>query len=104
MNRRRQDSLVGSVVGIVLITGGALGWQAYQQQRAFDRMGSMMGVSMGSVHGTNPLWCVPGTLLVAAVIGGLYLTVRDDISTAETRNPSTDHPFESEIRDGYSFR
>ena len=46
-------------------------------------MGSMMGTSMGAVHGTNPLWYVLGTLLVTAVVGGLYLTVRDDRSVAD---------------------
>ncbi|WP_336360298.1 helix-turn-helix transcriptional regulator [Haladaptatus sp. ZSTT2] len=83
MNRRRADTVVGLLIAAVLLVGGALSWQAYQQQRAFEEMGSMMGTSMGLVHGTNPLWYVLGTLLVTAVIGGLYLTVRDDRSGAE---------------------
>lgn len=84
MNRRRADTVVGLLIAAVLLVGGALSWQAYQQQRAFDQMGSMMGTSMGAVHGTNPLWYVLGTLLVAAVVGGLYFTVRDDLSVADT--------------------
>ncbi|MBX0298276.1 helix-turn-helix transcriptional regulator [Haloarcula nitratireducens] len=87
MNQRRADTVVGLLVAAVLLVGGALIWQAYQQQRAFDQMGSMMGTSMGAVHGTNPLWYVLGTLLVAVVIGGLYLTVRDDLSVAASAQP-----------------
>ena len=80
MNRRRADTAVGFLVAVVLAVGGALSWQAYQQQQAFAEMGSMMDTSMGAVHGTNPLWYVLGTLLVSAVIGGGYLLVRDDLT------------------------
>jgi len=83
MNRRRADTVVGGLVAAVLVVGGVLTWQAYQQQQAFDQMGSMMGTSMGSVHGTNPLWYVLGTVLVSAVIGGGYLVVRDDLSSID---------------------
>lgn len=86
MNRRRADTIVGLLVAVVLVLGGALSWQAYQQQRAFDQMGSMMDPSMGAVHGTNPLWYVLGTLLVSVVIGGLYLAVRDELPDTETRD------------------
>jgi hypothetical protein len=71
MNRQRTDIVVGGLVVIVLIVGGALSWDAYQQQQVFAQMGSMMGgsmgSSMGSVHGTDPLWYVLGTLPVSAV-------------------------------------
>ncbi|MBX0297462.1 helix-turn-helix transcriptional regulator [Haloarcula nitratireducens] len=87
MNRRRADAGIGLLIAAVLLVGGALSWRAYQQQRAFDQMGSMMGTSMGTVHGTNPLWYVLGTLLVAAVVGGIYLTVRDDLSVAASAQP-----------------
>lgn len=85
MNRRQADTVVGLLVAAVLLVGGTLSWQAYQQQRAFDQMGSMMGTSMGAVHGTNPLWYVLGTLLVSAVIGGLYLTVRNNLPVTDAR-------------------
>lgn len=109
MNRRRADTLVGLLVAAVLVVGGALSWQAVQQQRAFDQMGSMMGTSMGTVHGTNPLWYALGTLLVAAVVVGLYLTVRANVPTTETRDqsltetpssatPERDDPLEHEVR------
>ncbi|WP_332897336.1 helix-turn-helix transcriptional regulator [Haladaptatus sp. CMSO5] len=80
MNRRRADTVVGLLIAAVLLVGGALSWQAYQQQRAVEEMGSMMGTSMGVVHGTNPLWYVFGALLVSAVIGGGYLAVRNDLT------------------------
>lgn len=89
MNRRRADATVGLLVAATLVGGGALSWQAYQRQRAFDQMGSMMGSSMAAVHGTNPLWYALGTLLVAAVVGGLYLAVRDDLVESATSEPST---------------
>lgn len=92
MNRRRADTVVGLLVFAVLLVGGGLSWQAYQQQRAFDRMGSMMGTSMGAVHGTDPLWYVLGTLLVSAVVGGLYLTVRDDLSVANASDQLLNEP------------
>ncbi len=79
MNRNRADLVVGSLVAGVWVVGGALTWQAYQQQQTFDEMGSMMGSSMGAVHGTNPLWYVLGTLLVSALVGGVYLVVRRDL-------------------------
>lgn len=84
MNRRRVDAIVGLVVAAVVVIGGALSWQAYQRQQAFEQMGSMMGTSMGAVHGTNPLWYVLGTVLVAGVIGGGYLLSRDDFDSTGT--------------------
>ncbi|EMA58415.1 helix-turn-helix transcriptional regulator [Halorubrum lipolyticum] len=90
MNRRRSDTVVAGLVAVVLVGGGVLGWQAYQQQQAFDQMGPMMGGSMGAVHGTNPLWYVLGALLVSAVLGGGYLAVRDDLSGADEPDRSRD--------------
>lgn len=80
MNRRRADTVVGLLVAAVVLVGGALSWQAYQQRRAFEQMGGMMGGSMGAVHGPNPLWYVLGTVVVSAVIGGGYLAIREDVS------------------------
>ncbi len=83
MNRRRSDTVVGGLIAAILLVGGALSWQAYQQQQAFDQMGSMMDTSMGAVHGPNPLWYVLGTLLISAVIGGGYLIVRDEVTSTD---------------------
>jgi uncharacterized membrane protein len=98
MNQRRADAVVGILVAAVLLVGGALSWQAYRQQQAFERMGSMMGTSMGVVHGPNPLWYVLGTVLVSAVVGGGYLVVRDDLTSTDAGErsrtgmaASTDH-------------
>ncbi|MCD2203966.1 helix-turn-helix transcriptional regulator [Halobacterium sp. KA-6] len=83
MKRRRADAVVAFLVAAVVVIGGAFSWDAYQQQQAFEQMGSMMGTSMGAVHGTNPLWYVLGTVLVTAAIGGGYLLVRDDITSTD---------------------
>ncbi|NHX37782.1 MULTISPECIES: helix-turn-helix transcriptional regulator [Halolamina] len=88
MNRRQADTVVGGLVAVVLVVGGVLSWQAYQRQQAFDQMGSMMGTSMGSVHGTNPLWYVLGTLLVSAVVGGGYLVIRDEVTSVDVNDRS----------------
>jgi len=99
MNRRRADTVAGALVAAVLIVGGVLTWQAYQQQQAFEQMGSMMGTSMGAVHGTNPLLYVLGTLLLSAVVGGGYLVVRDEFTTTEVTDRSQTgmaNPTESE--------
>lgn len=88
MNRRRADTVVGALVVFVLVVGGVLTWQAYQQQQALDRMGSMMGTSMGAVHGTNPLWYVLGAVLVSAVIAGGYLVIRDEVTSTDVTDRS----------------
>ncbi len=90
MNRRRADVVVSLAVAAILVFGGALSWQTYQQNRALDgMMGSMMGTSMDAVHGTNPLWYVLGTLLVAGVVGGLYLVFRDEFTSDDGRVRNT---------------
>lgn len=84
MNRRQANVLVGFLVAAILVFGGALSWQAYQQTRALDQMmGSMMGTPMGAAHGVNPVWYVLGTFLVSAVIAGVYLTVRDSLPVTD---------------------
>lgn len=90
MNRRRADTAASLLIAAIFLFGGALSWQAYQRQQAFEQMGSMMGMglSMGAAHGTSPLWYVFGTLFVSAVVGGGYLLVRDEFTgpDAETRS------------------
>ena len=71
VNRRQTDLGVGLLGVGILIVGGALSWDAYQQQQSIDRMGSMMGGSMDAVHGTDPLVYVLGTLFATAVVGGV---------------------------------
>jgi uncharacterized membrane protein len=80
--------LVTALVAVVLLGGGALSWQAYQRRRAVDQtMDSMMGTSMGTMHGTDPLWYVLGTLTVAIVVGGGYLLVREERPSTAAAGP-----------------
>ena len=91
MNRRRADTVVGVLLGVVLLAGGALSWQAYRQRRAIEQsMGSMMDPSMATLHGPDPLWYMVGTLLVASSIGGIYYVVRGDL-TDSTEDASAEH-------------
>jgi len=90
MNRRRADVVVGLIVGLVLVGGGALSWQAYRQRRAIDEsMGPMMDTSMGSMHAPDPVWYVFGTLLVGGAIVGVYLLLREEIPEADETDRST---------------
>lgn len=79
MNRKQADVLVGLLVSVVIVGGGALTWQAYRQQRSLNEMGSMMDVSVGTMHGTNPLWYLLSTIVLSVLVGGVYLFVRSDI-------------------------
>ena len=80
MNQRQTDSVVGFALVSILAVGGLLSWQAYQQQQSFDQMmGSMMGTSMVSTHGTNPIWYVVGTLVVTGALAGIYLSLRSSL-------------------------
>lgn len=93
MKRHRADVVVGVLVGAVLLGGGAISWQAYQRRRALDQsMDSMMDSSVGAMHGTDPLWYVLGTVLLAAVLGGGYLLARDVITAPNTGQPSAERP------------
>nr|WP_246286395.1 MarR family transcriptional regulator [Natronomonas gomsonensis] len=72
------------LLGFVLLAGGVLSWQAYQQRRAFEQsMGSMMDSSMGTMHGPDPLWYMVGTLLVAGLIGGVYFVAREELTDSK---------------------
>lgn len=84
MNRSRADAVVGVLLGFVLLAGGTLSWRAYQQRRAVEQsMSSMMGPSLGAMHGPDPLWYVFGTVLVVAVIGGVYFLIRGELTDSE---------------------
>ena len=57
-------------------------------------MGSHMGEAATAVHGTHPAWYVLGTLVAAAVITGVYVSVRNRLVSAgdSTEAPNTAHP------------
>ncbi|WP_433633537.1 helix-turn-helix transcriptional regulator [Halomicrococcus sp. NG-SE-24] len=87
MNRRRADGIVGLLTTAILLIGGTLSWQAYQQNRLHNQMmGSMMGTSMGTSPGTSSLWYILGTFLISAIVVGLYLTVRDTLPTTDVND------------------
>ncbi|WP_136689373.1 helix-turn-helix transcriptional regulator [Halorhabdus amylolytica] len=82
MRRRRADAAAGLLLGAIILSGGALAWQAYRQRRAFEEsMGSMMDTSMETMHGPDPLWFVFGTLLIATVVGGVYILLRPELTS-----------------------
>ena len=86
MNRRVADRLVVLLVAVVLLGGLYGSWQAYQQRQSVNRM---MGSMMGGAYGVNPLWYVLGTIVAAVVVGGVYVAVRDDLTTtAGTAKPA----------------
>lgn len=93
--------MVGLLVTVVVIVGGALSWDAYRQQQALEQMGSMMDMdtSMGGVHGMNPLWYVLGTILVSTVIIGGYLVVRGDLTSTDTSERSQNEMTSPEDRE-----
>ncbi|KAB1187388.1 MULTISPECIES: MarR family transcriptional regulator [Haloferax] len=102
MNRQRADVVVGLIATTTLVFGVFFGWQADQQNRAVgEMMGPMMGGSMSSVHGTNPLWFVVGGVLASAAIGGLYLVFRSGLtSTGEAvQNTPTEATSSEETED-----
>lgn len=103
MNRRRADIAAGILLGAMLLLGGGLAWNATRRRTADGTMGSMMDASMGSMHGPDPLWYALGTLVIAAVLGGLYLLVRAEFGAGQagTRSGQTGtRPGQAETRPG----
>ncbi|WEL20535.1 MarR family transcriptional regulator [Halorhabdus sp. BNX81] len=104
MKRKRTDVAAAILVGAVLLLGGGLTWKAIEQRRTVDEtMGSMMDSSMGTMHGPDPLWFAVGTLVVAAVLVGVYLVVRPEFEGEEARARSGQvetRPDQAEIRAG----
>jgi len=78
VNWRPADALVATLLGIVVLVGTFMTWQAFGRRQADDgSMGSMMDSSMGSSQGPDPLWFLLGTLLLVAVIAVPYVVVRE---------------------------
>lgn len=83
MKRNHADTLAIILVTFVLVAGGIATWQAYQQWIALSDMGGHMGGAATAMHGTHPVWYALGTLLAAAVISGVYVSVRDRLVSSE---------------------
>lgn len=81
MNERYTDAAVAALVGATLLAGGVTTWQAYRQWQAFE---DHMGMDAAAMHGTHPVWYLLGTILVASVVGGMYLLIRDRLVASGT--------------------
>ncbi|MFT4891548.1 MAG: putative membrane protein [Halobacteriales archaeon] len=83
MNRRTGDLLVGAIAVVLAFVGGILTGQAYERRQSVDStMGSMMDGSTGTMHGTDPIAYVVGTLVAVGLVVGVYLAVRESRTTA----------------------
>lgn len=85
MNRTHADGAATILIGSILLIGGLATLQAYQQWIALSEMGGHMGAVGTAMHGTHPVWYVLGTVFVAGVIAGVYLTVRDRIISSTSQ-------------------
>lgn len=81
MNRRQADIVAGGFVVTVVLVGLALFWQEFQQQQRTDGMMQHMGQNT-----TDPIWILAGTALIAVVVGGAYLFVRDEFPVEGTES------------------
>ena len=80
MNRTTSDAAAAALIGAVLLVGVWTAWQAYRASRAIDdAMGHHMDASVGILHGVHPVWYLLGSVLVASVIGGVYVFVRGEM-------------------------
>lgn len=84
MNRRQADIVAGGLVVSVVLVGLALFWQEFQQQQRTDGMMQHMGQNT-----TDPIWILAGTALIAVVVGGAYLFVRDEFPVEGTEPAGT---------------
>ena len=84
MNRRMADLLVAGIAGLVLLLGVVWSYQATRQPTSTmsGSMGSMMDGTMGT-YGTDPLVFLLGGVVLAVVIAGGYLLVREQVSAPD---------------------
>ncbi|AUX10729.1 MarR family transcriptional regulator [Halalkaliarchaeum desulfuricum] len=84
MNRTTADAAAAALIGAVLLVGVWTAWQAYRASRTIDdAMGHHMDASVGLLHGVHPVWYLLGSVLVASVIGGVYVFVRGEVFDSE---------------------
>ncbi|SDR31750.1 helix-turn-helix transcriptional regulator [Natronobacterium texcoconense] len=75
MDRTTLDAAVAILVAGILVLGAGAAWQTYRQTQAHAEM---MGHG-GMGHGFHPVWYLLGTVLVASVVAGAYLLVRNQL-------------------------
>lgn len=92
MKQKHTDGAAAVLIGIILLVGGFATWQAYQQWVALEEMGDHMGTSVTAMHGTHPVWYFLGTILVAGVVSGVYLAIRDRIAYSNSSSTGSNVP------------
>lgn len=91
MNRTTADIVAGALVVSVLGIGLYTAWDAYQQAQAFNQM----GMHMDYFQTVNPIWYFLGGVLVASVIGGVYVYIRSQVfETPAEQSPSSAAAFD----------
>ena len=72
VTRSKLDVAVGGLVVAVLIVGVAVTLQTYQA--------STSGMGHGwTMHGVHPAWNLLGAVLIATIVGGIYLLIREQL-------------------------
>lgn len=77
VDRRRADTLVLIGLSGVVLLGVYSTLLAFRRSRA---VGQMMGGRMSGMI-TGPFWYAIGTILVVAAVGGIYVMIRENITT-----------------------
>ena len=70
VKRKHIDRIAVLLISAILLIGGLATWQAYQQWTSLNEMGGHMGMD-ATVHGTNPVWYLLGTIVAASVVAVL---------------------------------
>jgi len=75
VNRTQLDRIVAAVVGVVVLLGGVVAWQATQST------GGHMGPGGAGMQTLHAFWILVGTLVAVGVVVAIYLGVRSQFDT-----------------------